>query len=87
MFRRATAEVRSRLAQKRNDFHHLRHAYIHLFIKPICRISEYVTGTSPGAPIQRTHPAAPSSSGGLWILRRMLAEVVEASWQVPNQPK
>lgn len=31
---------------KSNDFHYLRRAYIHLFVTPICRTSEYVTGTS-----------------------------------------
>jgi hypothetical protein len=28
-----------------NDLHHLRQTYIHLFIVPLCRASEYVTGT------------------------------------------
>jgi hypothetical protein len=28
-----------------NDLHLLRHAYIHLFTAPVCRIFEYVTGT------------------------------------------
>ena len=35
-------------------FHHLRHAYIHLFTMPICRTSGHVTGTN----VARTTPKA-----------------------------
>ena len=44
-----------------NDFRHLRHTHNHLFTTPICRTSEYVTGTTvalalcPGSTITPEH--------------------------------
>jgi hypothetical protein len=38
--------ARSWASPKRNDFRHLRHAYIHLFTVAVCRNFEYVTGTT-----------------------------------------
>ena len=52
---------------KPNDFHHLRHAYIHLFTMAVCRNSGYVPGTTvahhrSAPPSGRTTVAAAAGS-------------------------